>query len=177
MQVMIMMIHFFLAPPLIQTSIYDIQIQTMDGKTISMSAYKGKKIMIAAVSPDNMQAGGLDFLDSLQKAHPSVTVIAVPALDFGGQQNTEILGSLKTIAPKNIIITISAQVKKTAGLQQDHLLYWLTHSSENSHFNAEVETDNQIYIISESGILYSIMEKGTKLAIIDQALKQVDIKQ
>jgi glutathione peroxidase len=172
-----MMIHFFLAQPLFQTSIYDIRIQTLEGKIISMSAFKGKKIMIAALSPDNMQSGSLDFLDSLQKAHPSITIIAVPALDFGGQQNVEILSSLKTITTQNIIITASAQVKKTAGVQQDHLLYWLTHSSENSHFDAEVVTDDQLYIISESGILYSVMEKGTKPDIIDQALKLGDIKQ
>jgi len=158
-----------------KTSIYDLQIQTIEGNNIKMSEYKDKKILIASVSPDNLQAGVVTFLDSLQAAHPAVVVIAVPARDFGGSRNTEILLDIKNNTARKFIVTASADVRKDKA--QSPIMNWLTHDSENPHFGADVDTDNQIYIISESGILYAVLEKGVPIDVIDQLLKQEDVKQ
>ena len=55
-------------------------------------------------------------------------------------------------------------------------MQWLTHAGQNIHFDADVTTDNQLYIISESGILYAVLEKGVPPGVIDQLLKQEDVK-
>ena len=59
---------------------------------------------------------------------------------------------------------------------QNALMKWLTNSSENNRFDAEVSTDNQLYVISESGILYAILEKGAPLKVLETVLGQKDIQ-
>lgn len=172
-----MAIPFFFICLSFKTSFYDLQIQTLEGNTISMSDFKGRKIFIASISPDNLEVGGLAFMDSLQLAHPAVVIIAVPARDFGGSRNTQILLSVKGNVSRRIIVAAPADVKKANQRSQASIMNWLTHDSENSHFDAEVTTDNQIYIISESGVLYAVLEKGVPAGVIDQLLKQADINQ
>jgi glutathione peroxidase-family protein len=160
-----------------QSNIYDQALQTLHAETISMDAFKGKKILIAAVSPANLQSGSLYFLDSLQKANPAIVVIVIPALDFGGDGNTEILNNIKNDSTPVIIINAAAQVTKASGSLQHSLMNWLTHNTENSHFDAEVSTDNHLFLISETGILYAVLEKGTPLSVIDDLLDQKPVVQ
>ena len=160
-----------------KTSIYDLQIQTVEGNKIKMSEFKGKKILIASISPDNLEAEGLAFMDSLQLANPAVVVIAMPASDFGGSRNAEIMLDIKDKTSRKIIVAEQADVKKASHNSQNSLMKWLTHDAENFHFDAEVVTDNQIYIISESGVLYAVLEKGVPNTVIEQLLKQEDIKE
>ena len=79
---------------LAQKSIYDIPLTSADGSKINMADFKGKKILIAAVSPDNIQSSAFSFLDSLQTANPGIVVIAIPAKDFGGSENAEIISAV-----------------------------------------------------------------------------------
>lgn len=162
---------------LAQNKIYDQSIQTLDDRTISMSRFSGSKILIASVSPDRLKKKTLAQLDSLQTANPSVIVIAVPALDFGGSDNTELVAQIKKNNARKIIITTASEVKKENGDRQSGLLQWLTHGTKNSHFDTEVATDNQLYFISESGILYAVLESGAPSSLVDKLLKQEDVKQ
>lgn len=158
-----------------RTSIYDLQIQTIEGNTINMSDFKGRKILIASTSPGNLETGRLAFMDSLQLANPAVVVIAVPASDFGGSRNTEILSAIKDNSSRKIIVTALAEVKKAK--QKSPLMKWLTNEADNFHFNADVATDDQLYVISESGVLFAVMEKGAPASLINQLLAQDDVKQ
>lgn len=160
----------------VKTSIYDLQIQTVEGNTINMSEFRGKKILIASISHTNLQSEGLVFLDSLQLANPSVVIIAIPANDFGGTGNAETLTAIINKTSRKIIVTAPADVKKEKDRTQNSLMKWLTSNLENFHFDAEVNTDNQLYFVSESGVLYAVLEKGVPTEIIDKLLKQEDVK-
>jgi glutathione peroxidase-family protein len=177
MKNILILLFLFQGEIVAQKDLSDIQIQSLDGTIIAMKNFEGKKILIASASLDNFQNHRLNFLDSLQVANPSVVIIAVPALDFGGVRNESIIESIKNRPPGNIIVATPGEVKKNKGEKQSRLLRWLTNDADNSHFNAEVATDDQLYFISESGILYAVLEKGVPAAVIDQLLKQDDVKQ
>src|SRR5580765_7724262 len=99
MKLILLLILFFTGHLMAQSSLYDISIPGLNGKTISMSDYKGRKIIVAAVSPDNLQNGQLRFLDSLQLSNPSLAVIAVPATDFNGANDSiEIAGVKQNVS-------------------------------------------------------------------------------
>jgi glutathione peroxidase-family protein len=160
-----------------QTIIYNQNIQKLDESWLNLQGYAGKKILIAAVSPANLQAGVLAFYDSMQKANPAVAVIILPALDFGGTNNSGILDSIKNANSLSVTVTAAKMVTKASGNMQDALMSWLTHREQNSHFNEEVNTDNHIFLISEAGILYAVLDKSTAAAIIDDLLHQPPVNQ
>jgi len=160
-----------------QTSLYSLQIQTIDGKTISLANFKGKKIIFSVTSPEKLHSKKLNFLDSVQVANPHVEVIVIPAEDFSGSSNAGLLATIKNSAPSRLVVMGSAKVKKDKKAEQHELMKWLTDTTYNNHFNAEVKTDDQLYIVSESGILYSVLEKGVSLNTLNGILKQADIRQ
>lgn len=177
MKYVLILLSLFPLDLLAQKNFFDIQIQSLDGRVIDMNNFKGKKIVVASVSPDNLQNHRLSFLDSLQASNPSVVIIGVPAFDFGGSKNEEIMGDIKKNISSHVIITTPGEVKKDKGVNQNKLLRWLTNAADNSHFNGDVVTDDQLYFISESGTLYAVLEKGASVKLIDDLLKQEDVKQ
>lgn len=157
-----------------QSSIYDLSITTAAGQNLSLSEYKGSKMVIAAVSPDSLQKESvLNYWDSLQTANPTVIFILVPANDFASPGDTVVLEN----PSGDIVLSEGADVKKDNGSNQSPLMQWLTDPAKNSHFNADVRTDNQLYFISETGVLYAVLEKGVEQQVVDNILKQDEVQQ
>lgn len=162
---------------LAQSSIYKINLQTIDGKTINFSDYQGKKIMLASVSPEIMKAQGLRFYDSIQKINKNLVIIIIPASDFGGSRNSEIINAVKSDTVKHVPIATLSPVKKDKGASQNSVMKWVTSTTGNTHFNDDIQTDMETFLISESGILYAMFAKGASLESFKNALAQVDVKQ
>jgi glutathione peroxidase len=160
-----------------QSSIYDLDVRTPDGNTINMSNYKGQKILIVSVTAENLLTKDLHFWDSLQRTNAPIAVVLIPANDLGKPFDDSTIEVIKNILSKNLILSASAKVKKAEAQNQDPIFQWLTHSDRNAHFNADVTTNKQIYIVSESGILYAVLEQGVPVTVIDRALKQKDVTQ
>lgn len=177
MRYLILLILFYSTKLHSQSSVYDIRFESLDSETIDMASFKGKKILVASVSPDNLQSGRMRVLDSLQQVYTNVVFLTVPSEDFGGGQNEVILQSIKNRASRKSVVTKSAKVKKSNKENQHALFHWLTNVSDNTHFDVDIATDEQIYIISESGMVYACLDKGVPLKLIDQLLKQQDVKE
>lgn len=171
-------ILFYSGQILAQSGIYGFDVQTDKGNTISLSAYKGKKMLIAVIGTDVLQKkDAISYLDSLQTSNPKVAVIVIPANDVNDTlANAATVNTLQTASDKVIVAGIVAARKDKAS-NQNPLLQWLTHADKNGHFNADVETDNQLYLISESGVLYAVLGKGLSCKAVNEVLKQADIKQ
>ena len=159
-----------------ESSLYDIELIKYNGDKMSMASFRNKKIIIAAFSTSYPDYDYLKYLDYLQGQNSSVRVIAVPAVDFGGEISNARLQTIRDSLPLNIIITKPGYVKKESGARQQGLYKWLTRVEENSHFDADVRTNDQLHVISESGILYAVLQKPVAAEAIDQVLKQQDIK-
>jgi hypothetical protein len=52
------------------------------------------------------------------------------------------------------------------------LFAWLTQSSENRHFNMDVGSEGQLFIVSAKGTLYCVLPKNTPQKFINKAINQ-----
>lgn len=178
MKFFFLLVIFYSGHILAQSSFYNMSIEGINGKTIQLSDFKGKKIVIASVSADRLKNGRLSYLDSLQLAYPLVTILVVPAGDFGGQGDSLIINNIKkNIASLHVMIAAESAVKKDKGIRQSPLLKWLTNASSNVHFNDDIEADDQLFVISESGIVYAVIVNEFSGNVIKNILTQADIKQ
>lgn len=155
-----------------QSNIYNIQIESVAGNNISMASYSNKKILITTISSVSPSVNQLQFLDSIQNADTSLRIIAVPAKDIDGVGNDMVIASLIDSLDLNIVVTKSAYVKKSAGNNQFPLFKWLTDVNENMHFNTDVESIGQFFIVSKNGILYSVLGNDVPPEIFNQVLSQ-----
>ena len=139
-----------------------------------MSSFKEKKILISAFNASKPDAGFLKYLNSLQSE--KVTVIAFPSIDFGGSSNETQLKQLKDSIGLSLIMIKPGYVRKSRSNDQNQLFRWLTKKEENTHFDLDVERTDQLFIISEKGILYSVLQKGVSGTVLTQVLDQAPVE-
>lgn len=138
----------------IGSSIYDISIKSLSGDTISLSAFRGKKLLIVNVASE---CGYTPQYADLQKLHEQfnekLVVIGVPCNQFGGQEpgtNEEI----EQFCEKNYGVTFLITEKVDVKGKDQHPLYeWLTKKELNGKDNSEVRWNFHKYLIDESGNL------------------------
>jgi glutathione peroxidase-family protein len=156
-----------------ETSIYDINIEIVQGQVFNMAQCRGKKILISVIRPDSLQNQKLNFLDSVKEVNPNLVIIVIPATDFIAPE--EIVAAVNNNPSSGLILVAPSAVKKSAGETQHPLMKWLTDIEQNSHFDAEVKSDDQLYFVSESGVLYAVLERSVPLNVIAQTLATGDI--
>lgn len=69
-------------------------------------------------------------------------------------------------------MTKQSQVKKETTIYQHPLFKWLTHVTENNHFDEDVDYASKLFIISRTGILYGVLPKEVPKAVLMQLLNQ-----
>ena len=124
MKTVILAILFLAVGPL--SSLYDLKIHAIDGKTIDFSQYKGKTLLIVNVAS---QCGNTPQYADLQKLHElygkKVTILGFPANNFGSQEpgsNEEI----QTFCTKNYNVSFQMFEKISVKGADQHPLYaWL----------------------------------------------------
>jgi glutathione peroxidase len=81
----------FSAPAAKHKSVYDYSLVALDGKELSLAAYKGKVILIVNLASKSIYSNQLPALEQLQKtyADKGLVVIGIPSTDFGAQELTE----------------------------------------------------------------------------------------
>ncbi|MDB4256281.1 glutathione peroxidase [Flavobacteriaceae bacterium] len=135
-------------------SIYDIEINSLQGKPINLSLFKGKKILFVNVAS---KCGFTPQYKELQKLHnlyeESLVVIGVPCNQFGKQEpgnSSEINEFCQVNYGVSFLITEKISVK---GKEQHPLYRWLTDKNENGRRNSSVKWNFQKYLINEDGEL------------------------
>lgn len=159
-------------------SFYSLDVKRYDGKKISMSSFRGKKIIITAFARSTHDDGYLKYLSSFQlQKYSNLIIIAVPATDFSEETPNSKQLITKESLPENIILTESMKVNKRSVTDQAPLFQWLTKAEENTHFDVDVLRDDQLFFISESGTLYAILDKSAGTGVIEKVLQRPDIKE
>ena len=135
-------------------SLYDIKIDSLQGKSIDLSSYKGKKVLFVNVAS---KCGFTPQYKDLQKLHDeyqdSLVVIGVPCNQFGKQEpgnSTEIEEFCEVNYGVSFLITEKVDVKAS---EQHPLYIWLTKKIENGRKNSSVKWNFQKYLIDENGEL------------------------
>src|SRR5450432_2484765 len=135
-------------------SVYDFKVPALDGGTIDLSAYKGKKILIVNTASKcgfTPQYEGLEQL--YDKYKDKLVIVGFPANDFGGQEpgtNAEIQEFCKKNYGVNFPMAAKISVK---GDDIAPIYKWLTHKDENGVLDAEITWNFNKFLLDENGVL------------------------
>ena len=159
------MFSFLFAPKALDAQtkpIYDFKIESLEGGTIDLSKYKGKKILIVNTAS---KCGYTRQYESLQKLYNQyknqLVIIGLPSNNFMFQEpgsNAEI----KTFCQKNYGVTFPMAAKIDVKGKNMHPLYvWLTQKKYNQFSDNSVKWNFQKYLIDENGKLVAVFAPGT----------------
>lgn len=135
-----------------KTSIYDFKLKTLDGQELSLSKFKGKKLLIVNVASEcgytpqykNLQALSVKYADKL-------VVIGFPANNFGGQEPGS-SSEIKTFCTKNYGVTFQMMEKISVKGSDMHPLYkYLSTKEENGTCSDAPGWNFCKYLIDEKG--------------------------
>lgn len=150
---------FSATPP---KNVYDFSFKTIDGKTVKLSQFKGKKILIVNTASKCGYTPQYEGLEKLHKQYgKKVVLIGFPAGNFGGQElatNTEIQDFCK----KNFGVTfLLSQKVSVKGNDINPLFAYLT-SAENPDFKGDIKWNFEKFLINENGELVHRYRSGVK---------------
>ncbi|WP_282043251.1 glutathione peroxidase [Winogradskyella flava] len=132
--------------------IYDIEINSLQGKPIDLSEFKGKKILFVNVAS---KCGFTSQYRELQELHASykdkLVIIGLPCNQFGKQEpgsSDEIQEFCEVNYGVSFLITEKIDVK---GHNQHPLFQWLTTKAINGKQNSTVKWNFQKYLVDKNG--------------------------
>jgi glutathione peroxidase len=143
------------------SSIHTFDFQTIDGKTMSFSSFKGKKILIVNTASKCGYTSQYEDLEKLHKQYGSkLIIIGFPANNFGGQEpgsNSDINSFCKKNYGVSFIMASKVSVK---GSDMIPLFKWLT-TQENPDFTGDIRWNFEKFLIDENGKLIHRYRSGT----------------
>ena len=144
-------------------SIYDININDLNGNAINLNNFKGKKILFVNVASE---CGYTPQYKDLQQLHETykekLVIIGVPCNQFGEQEAgnaTEIQQFCSQNYGVDFLLTEKVDVK---GVNQHPLYYWLTSKELNGFGDSTVKWNFQKYLIDENGSIINFFNSAIK---------------
>ena len=143
-------------------NIYDFKFKSIDGKTINLSDYSGKKILIVNTASKCGYTNQYEDLEKLNKDYADkLVVIGFPANNFGAQEpgtNDEIDAFCKNNYGVTFIVSEKISVM---GADMHPLFKWLTNKSENGVMDATILWNFNKFLIDEKGTLIQYFSSNT----------------
>ena len=138
-------------------SIYDFKVAGLDGKSINLSKYKGKKILIVNTAS---KCGFTPQYADLEKLHTTykgkLVVLGFPANNFKGQEpgsNTEI----QEFCKKNYGVTFPMAGKVSVKGDDIHPLFkYLTEEAKKMNVEDPIKWNFTKFLIDEKGKLVAV---------------------
>ncbi|HZV67931.1 MAG TPA: glutathione peroxidase [Saprospiraceae bacterium] len=132
---------------------YDFTATNIDGEKVSMSQYKGKKVLVVNVASECGNTPQYAKLEELYDKYGSekFAIIAFPANNFGEQEPGS-NAQIKQFCTEHFHVTFPMMSKiSVTGDDIDPLYAWLTTKSENGVLDAPVTWNFQKFMIDENG--------------------------
>ena len=154
-------------------SIYDLSIQLNNGKVLSLSELKGKKILFANTASNcgyTAQYGELETL--YEKYRDKLVVIGFPANDFKQQEpldDAAIAEFCKVNFGVSFPLAQKSTVIKEAG--QHPVFAWLTHKQQNGWCDQQPLWNFCKYLVDEEGRLIAFFAQS--ISPLQQELTQL----
>lgn len=145
----------------------DIKINTLQGKELNFSDFKGKKILFVNVASKCGFTPQYKGLQELQDANKdNLVVIGIPCNQFGGQEPGT-SKEIKEFCSVNYGVTFPITEKVDVKGDKQHPLYqFLTKKENNGKKSSSVKWNFQKYLVDENGNLidywYSITKPNSK---------------
>ena len=143
------------------SSFHTLSAKTLDGQTISMDQYKGKKIIVLNVASEcGYTPQYADWQAFYEKNKDKVVVLGFPCNQFGGQESGSAT-QIQQFCQKNYGVTFQMFEKvDVKGNDQSPVYKWLTDPSQNG-WNSDVPSWNFCkYLIDEEGKLTHFFASG-----------------
>lgn len=142
---------------------------TIDGNSISLSQYAGKKIMLIVIPVSHNEADSLLLLQTetvYQQYKDSIEFIGIPSYEDGytDSVSTEIKNWYGNTLQLHFTITTGMYTRNSSSEQQSWLFKWLTTESLNGHFGTEVTGNWQKFLLNASGELKAVFDSTTPLS-------------
>lgn len=136
-----------------QKTIYNIRLQSIDNKTINLSDYQGKYLLIVNVASYCGFTKQYKELQQLYEKYHNLEVIGLPCNQFlfqepFGEEKIEKFCKTKY----NISFMLSKKIN-VKGKNQHEIYKWLTNKDLNGKLNSNVTWNFNKYLISKSGEL------------------------
>jgi len=133
-------------------SIYDFTLKTLEGEEISLSKFRGKKMLLVNVASECGYTPQYENLEKLHKQYGSkVVVIGFPANNFGGQEPGDAT-QIREFCSKNYGVTFLMMQKISVKGEDQHPLYkWLGNKEENGSCDQSPKWNFCKYLIDEKG--------------------------
>lgn len=168
------MISLFIAATLTGGSIYDFNVDGLDGNTIDFSKYKGQKIMIVNTASKCGLTPQYEGLESLYKQYKGkLVIIGFPANNFGGQEpgtNDEIQEFCKQNYGVSFLMADKISVK---GDDTHELYKYLKEQAAAKGFIDPVTWNFGKFLINEKGELIATFSPKT-LPMSEEILKYLN---
>ena len=144
------------------TSVINIPFELNNGRTETLSLYKGKKILIVNTASDCGYTKQYESLEKLYEANAdALIIIGFPSNNFGEQEKSND-NEIEQFCKINYGVTFPL-AKKSVVLKeadQNRIFQWLTHKEENGWLNETPSWNFCKYLINEEGVLTHYFESG-----------------
>jgi glutathione peroxidase len=135
-------------------SVFDIPLVDIQGRTVNLNAFKGKKILIVNTASECGYTPQYAQLEELhQQFGHAIAVLGFPCNDFGGQEPGSEL-EIKTFCQARYGVTFPLFSKlHVTGVEKHPLYSWLTDPALNGWNSQEPTWNFCKYVIDEDGKL------------------------
>ena len=162
--ILLLMLSFFFSPKPLSAqikSVYDIKIEALEGGTINLSNYKGKKILIVNTASKCGYTPQYEGLEKLyEKYKDKMVVIGFPCNNFAFQEPGD-AKKIKEFCTANYGVTFPMAAKINVKGKNMHALYvWLTQKENNHYSDNSVKWNFQKYLLDEKGNLIGVFAPG-----------------
>jgi glutathione peroxidase len=146
-----------------QDSIYSYSFEDIEGISVSLESFRGKKIIFVNVASECGFTGQYSELQELHEAYgEDVVLIGFPCDQFGGQEP----GSekeIKSFCEKNYGVTfLMASKIDVKGDNQNEIYTWLTSEDMNGVEDSKVSWNFEKYVVDENGNLIGHFKSAVK---------------
>lgn len=136
-------------------SIYDFDVELINGKTISLSQFKGENLIIVNTASDCGYAGQYEELQALyEKYGDKLMIIAFPSNDFAEQEKYSD-AAIESFCQINYGVKFLV-AKKSVVLSKENqhpVFNWLTKSKHNGWNNHNPDWNFSKYFINKEGTM------------------------
>jgi glutathione peroxidase len=144
-------------------SIYDFKVSSLEGKTIKLSAYKGKKILIVNTAS---KCGFTPQYEELQALHTKykdkLVILGFPANNFGGQEPGT-SKEIKEFCQKNYGVTFPMADKVSVKGEDIHPLFkYLVGEASKMGIEDPIKWNFTKFLIDEKGKLVTVFSSKVK---------------
>jgi glutathione peroxidase len=145
------LLTLFFVPP--AKSVYDFKITTIDGKTLNLQKYKGKKILIVNTASKCGYTPQYTELEKLAQQYKNkLVVVGFPAGNFNNQE-LESNALIKEFCKKNYGVTFPLSEKVSVKGDDINPLFKFLTGENNADFTGDIKWNFEKFLIDENGKL------------------------